>query len=161
MRCVSRSLKEGNETILDSINEGVFTVDLEWRITGFNRAAEEITQVPREEALGRRCSDVFRANICENACALRRTMSNRKPVLNATAHIVSRSGESIPIRISTALLRDNDGEVIGGVETFQDLSSIEQLQKAEGAYTVSYRRVRALANCSSSCLRSPPVPAPC
>ncbi len=126
---MSRQPEGREQTILDSINEGVFTVDLEWRITGFNRAAEEITQVPREEALGRRCSDVFRANICENACALRRTMSNRKPVLNATAHIVSRSGESIPIRISTALLRDNDGEVIGGVETFQDLSSIEQLQK--------------------------------
>ena len=126
---MSRQPDGREQTILDSINEGVFTVDLEWRITGFNRAAEEITKVPREEALGRRCSDVFRASICENACALRRTMSNRKPVLNATAHIVSRGGERIPIRISTALLRDNDGEVIGGVETFQDLSPIEQLQK--------------------------------
>ncbi len=126
---MSRQQDEREQTILDSINEGVFTVDLQWRITAFNRAAEEITKVPRAEALGRRCSDVFRASICENACALRRTMSSRKPVLNATAHIISRSGERIPIRISTALLRDNDGEVIGGVETFQDLSPIEQLQK--------------------------------
>lgn len=126
---MSRQPDGREQTILDSINEGVFTVDLQWRITTFNRAAEEITKVPREEALGRRCSDVFRASICENACALRRTMSNRRPVLNATAHIVSRGGERIPIRISTALLRDNDGQVIGGVETFQDLSPIEQLQK--------------------------------
>jgi transcriptional regulator with PAS, ATPase and Fis domain len=56
-------------------------------------------------------------------------MSSGKPVPNATAHIVSRSGERIPIRISTALLKDDSGGTIGGVETFQDLSPIEQLQK--------------------------------
>ena len=68
---------DGREkTILDSINEGVFTVDLDWRITGFNRAAEKITHVSRKEAIGRQCCDVFRASICENACALRRTMSS-------------------------------------------------------------------------------------
>jgi len=121
---------EGREkTILDSINEGVFTVDLDWRITSFNRAAEKITHVTRREALGQKCCDVFRASICENACVLRRTMSSGKPILNATAHIVSRNGERIPIRISTALLKDDQGQTIGGVETFQDLSPIEQLQK--------------------------------
>ncbi len=61
-----------HDPILDSINEGVFTVDHQWRITAFNRAAERITGVRRQDALGRQCSDVFRANICEGACALRR-----------------------------------------------------------------------------------------
>ncbi len=126
---MARELDGRERTILDSINEGVFTVDLEWRITGFNRAAESITQVSRREALGRQCCDVFRASICENACVLRRTISSGKPVLNATAHIVRRNGERIPIRISTALLKDDEGRTIGGVETFQDLSPIEQLQK--------------------------------
>ncbi len=117
------------QTILDSINEGVFTVDLDWRITSFNRAAEKITQVRREEALGSRCCDVFRASICENACALRRTLSSGRPILNATAHIINQKGERIPIRISTALLKDPAGRPVGGVETFQDLSPIEKLQK--------------------------------
>jgi len=126
---VARNLDERETTILDSINEGVFTVDLNWRITAFNRAAEKITHVGRKEALGRQCCDVFRASICENACALRRTMSSGKPVLNATAHIVNQKGERIPIRISTALLKDESGRPIGGVETFQDLSPIERLQK--------------------------------
>jgi PAS domain S-box-containing protein len=126
---VAKKLDGREKTILDSINEGVFTVDLDWRITAFNRAAEDITEVSRREALGQQCCDVFRANICENACVLRRTMSSGKPVLNATAHIVSRSGERIPIRISTALLKNDRGRTIGGVETFQDLSPIEQLQK--------------------------------
>jgi len=117
------------DVILDSINEGVFTVDSDWQITAFNHAAERITGVPRDQAVGRPCCEVFRASICENACALRQTLSTGKPVVNATAHIVTAGGERIPIRISTALLKDEQGEMIGGVETFQDLSQVEQLQK--------------------------------
>ena len=67
------------------MNEGVFTVDLEWRITAFNRAAERITGVSRDQALGSSCCDVFRANICERDCALRRTLAHRKPIVNASA----------------------------------------------------------------------------
>lgn len=117
------------DIILDSINEGVFTVDGEWRITSFNAAAELITGVPRGEAIGRRCMDVFHASICENACVLRRTMSDGKPVANAVAHIVNHDGQRVPIRISTALLKNDKDRVIGGVETFQDLSQVEELKK--------------------------------
>lgn len=125
-----------SDPILDSINEGVFTVDPEWRITAFNRAAERITGVRRQDAVGRVCSDVFRASVCEGACALRRTFSSGKPVVSATANIINAGGKRVPIRISTALLRDKDGAVIGGVETFQDLSSVEQLRKElEARYT--------------------------
>jgi PAS domain S-box-containing protein len=120
---------KGRDVILDSINEGVFTIDGEWHITSFNAAAEAITGVSRAEAIGRRCIDVFHADICENACVLRRTMSNRKPVVNAVAHIINHVGQRIPIRISTALLRDDRDRIIGGVETFQDLSQIEELKK--------------------------------
>lgn len=127
---------EREAVILDSVNEGVFTVNLDWCITAFNRAAERITGVTRDQAVGSRCCDVFRASICETDCALRRTMSEGKSIVNATAHIVNQDGERIPIRISTALLRDDSGAVIGGVETFQDLRPIEQLQKElEGRYT--------------------------
>ena len=124
------------DPILDSINEGVFTVDHQWRIMAFNRAAERITGVRRQDALGRQCSDVFRASICEEACALRRTFSSSKPVVGTTASIIGVNGSRIPIRISTALLRNADGEITGGVETFQDLSHIEQLRKElESRYT--------------------------
>ena len=125
-----------NDPILDSINEGVFTVDHDWRISAFNRAAERITGVGKQDALGRSCCDVFRASICEGSCALRRTFSSGEPVVGATANIINASGRQIPIRISTALLRDPDGTVIGGVETFQDLSYVEQLRKElEARYT--------------------------
>jgi len=117
------------DVILDSINEGVFTIGTDWRITSFNRAAEAITGIPRNEAIGRSCSDVFHANICEKECALRRTFENGRPVINTTAYIVNNRGYRVPIRISTAILRDDVGNVIGGVETFQDLSQVERLQK--------------------------------
>jgi PAS domain S-box-containing protein len=117
------------DVILDSINEGVFTVDPQWRITAFNRAAERITGISRKEAVGKACCDVFHANICEKECALRKTFETGKPVVNATAHIINQHGRRVPIRISTAILKDNDRNVVGGVETFQDLSQVEQLQK--------------------------------
>ena len=115
--------------ILDSIADGVFTVDKDWRIASFNKAAEEITGIPREEAIGQRCCDVFRASICETNCALRETMQTGKPVVNRSVYIINANGRRIPISISTALLKDKDGNVIGGVETFRDLSTIEELQR--------------------------------
>lgn len=116
-------------TILDSIADGVFTVDRDNRITSFNRAAERITGFSREEAVGQYCFDVFRANICQSDCALRHTLQTGEEVINRSANIVAKDGRLVPISISTALLRDERGEVIGGVETFRDLSAIEVLRK--------------------------------
>jgi PAS domain S-box-containing protein len=115
--------------ILDSISDGVFTVDRDWHITSFNRAAETITGVTRREALGRPCADVFRASMCEADCALRQTMTSGKPVVNRSAFIVNRDGQRIPVSVSTALLRDSRGKVIGGAETFRDLSLVEELRR--------------------------------
>jgi len=115
--------------ILDSIADGVFTVDREWLITSFNRAAEEITGIPREEAIGQRCCDVFRASICETNCALRETMKTGRPVVNRAIFIINATGRRIPISISTGLLKDKEGNIVGGVETFRDLSAIEELRR--------------------------------
>lgn len=115
--------------ILDSIADGVFTVDSEWKITSFNRAAETITGIKKEEAIGRHCWNVFRAAICESQCSLRQTMETGHPIVNQTIFIVNSEGERIPISISTALLKEKSGQVIGGVETFRDLSVVEELRK--------------------------------
>ena len=123
------------EIILESISDGVFTVDHQWRITTFNRAAETITGIGRAEAIGRRCSEVFRASMCEADCALRRTMESGTPIVNCSAYIIDAKGRRIPISVSTALLRDARGRTVGGVETFRDLSLIEELRKQlEGRY---------------------------
>ncbi len=117
------------EMILDSVADGVFTVDLEFRITTFNRAAEQLTGVPRSDALGRPCCEVLRASICESACALRQTLATGRPIVNKAVFILDSRGNRIPISISTAVLRDPAGKVIGGLETFRDLSFAEQLYR--------------------------------
>lgn len=115
--------------ILDSISDGVFTVDAEWRITSFNHAAERITGIARQEALGRPCCEVFRANMCETNCALRHTLATGEAVVNRHGFIVNAAGNRIPISLSTALLKDGQGRVLGGVETFRDLSQVEELKR--------------------------------
>lgn len=126
-----------NSAILESISDGVFTVDLEWRVTSFNRAAEEITGIPRGEALGRRCSEVFKSNMCEAECALQQTLKCGKPIINKSGYIIDSEGDRIPISVSTAVLYDEDGTVMGGAETFRDLSEIVALRKElEGRFRI-------------------------
>ncbi len=138
-----RSPREHRDTgcedvILDSIAEGVFTVDSDWRITSFNRAAEKITGTARNEAIGRQCWDVFRASICESACALRETMETGERVVGRQVYVINSAGDRVPISVSTALLRDDAGEIIGGVETFRDLSVEQELRRElERRYTFS------------------------
>ena len=81
--------QKATEIILESISDGVFTVDHNWRIMSFNRAAEEILGVSREEAVGRHCWEVFRSNMCEGDCALKRTMKEGKSFVSTSTHIVN------------------------------------------------------------------------
>jgi len=122
-------LVRSRDIILDSIADGVFTVDENWRITSFNRAAEKITGLTRREAVGNPCCDVFKASICEGNCALKRTIETGRPIVNKTIYIIDANGERVSISISTALLKDESGRTIGGVETFRDLSIVENLRK--------------------------------
>ena len=124
------NLIDGQNIILDSIADGVFTVNKDWRITSFNRAAEKITGVPREEAIGQLCKDVLKADICEKSCCLRSTMKTGEPIVNKKVQIIDADGHRFPISISTALLRDKKGVLLGAVETFRDISVEEDLRKA-------------------------------
>ncbi|MCJ8502520.1 sigma-54 interaction domain-containing protein [Desulfatitalea alkaliphila] len=125
------------QTILESISDGVFTVDHDWRITSFNRAAERITGMDREQAIGRYCWDVFRSNMCETDCALKRTMRQGKAFVDSATYIVNSQQQRIPVVVSTSVLQDGDGNVLGGVEVFRDVSQVEELRKAlEGRYRV-------------------------
>jgi len=141
----SKANSREQNVILDSISEGVFTIDMDWRITSFNRAAEEITGIKRDKAIGRNCKDVLRADVCETDCALRKTMATGKPIMNKAVHIIDGRGERRAITISTALLKDEEGNIIGGVETFRDMSLVEELRKEiEGRY--SYEDIVSQSN---------------
>ena len=126
---MKETIENQTRIILDSIADGVFTVDKDWKITSFNHAARKITGIRKEEAIGRYCWEVFKASICEQRCSLRQTIESGQSIVNQPIFIVNSKGERIPVSISTAILKDKKGKVIGGVETFRDLSVIEELRK--------------------------------
>ena len=106
------------------------------RITSFNRAAEKITGIPKQKALGQFCYNVFRTNVCETNCVLCETMKTGKPAISKKIFITNSEGFQIPISISTAVLKDSEGNMIGGVETFRDQSAVIDLRnKLESSYS--------------------------
>jgi len=115
--------------ICDNITDGVFTVDSDWRILTFNTAAERMTGMSRDEAKGKRCSDVFRTEICAKSCALRRTLQTGEPIQDARVTILNQDMQEVPVSVSTTALRGDDGEIVGGIEIMRDLSAIWSLRR--------------------------------
>jgi len=127
--CLENLSPERFGIVINSIADGVFTIDDNFRINCFNKAAEDITGVPREEAIGRHCYNVLKANICATACALRFTMETGKSVIDLPITIHNSEGRLVPVSISCSLLRDERGNIMGGVESFRDLTLLEELRK--------------------------------
>ncbi len=131
------SFNASAEAILETISDGVFTIDRDWRVTSFNRAAEAITGISREDTIGCLCSEVFKSSMCETGCALRKTLQTSKPIINKSGFIINNSGKRIPVSVSTAVLKDENGNIIGGAETFRDLSEVEALKnELKGQYSI-------------------------
>ena len=125
------------ESVLNSVAEGIFTVDLDWNITFFNQAAADITGIAASEAVGQKCWEVFASNVCDGGCPMRPCLEDDHPMVSKSGFLLRMDGEKIPIGISSAPLKDNDGNVVGGVESFRDLTSIHELmQKVEERYSV-------------------------
>ncbi|MGD8922488.1 MAG: PAS domain-containing protein [Candidatus Zixiibacteriota bacterium] len=116
-------------TILESISDGVFAVNEDLQIVFLNAAAKRFTGYAAVEAIGQLCQKVLNSNICNESCALRQTMATGEAVVNRPVCLTNKSGKRVPISILTALLRDGQGRVIRGVETFRDLDLVERLPR--------------------------------
>ena len=115
--------------ILDSVSQGIFTINARSEITTFNRAAQRITGYREEEVLGRKCSSVFKTNLCDTACPLRKSISSREKIRGHRVIIRAKNGRPIPISIATYPLETRTGKLLGGVEVFEDLSSLVAMQR--------------------------------
>jgi len=115
--------------ILDSIAAGVFTVDRDLHVRYFNRTAERITGIPAQEATGHRCSEIIQCGDCSTQCALQQAMDTGKETVHKRCSLHLAGGRTVPVSITAAALRDDAGAIVGGVESFRDLSSIVELQK--------------------------------
>jgi PAS domain S-box-containing protein len=127
-------------TIIDSIADGIFIIDCEQTITYFNHAAEKITGVRREQAVGRKCFEVLggSSDKCKKQCFLKESMLTGEEKLSRKTKIFRSDGQQIPVTISASVVRNKSGEVIGGVETMRDITAMEFLRKKiEGQYSIS------------------------
>jgi PAS domain S-box-containing protein len=124
--------------IMDSVAHGVFTVDLNMQITSYNRAAEEITGIPRDEALSKPCHEVFQTDLCLNNCALREAIEKETSVLKRDVLLRNSQGDSIPVSISSAVLHDSKGNITGGVETIRNTKDFTTILDSvtDGVFTV-------------------------
>ena len=94
----SEVMKERNklQAMLNSIAEGVFTIDRDFNITTLNSSAEKITGFKKSEVIGKPCNSVFRSSLCGENCPLRETLSTGIPARDHEVEIISKSGNKIP-----------------------------------------------------------------
>lgn len=110
------------QSILNSISEGVMALDKDWKVVLWNDAAEQITGFLKEEVLGKECRSVFRSRLCGKHCLLDRALSCGHPCQEVEATIHNRKHEVKHLIVNAAPLYDSDGNIIGGLETFRDVS---------------------------------------
>jgi diguanylate cyclase (GGDEF)-like protein/PAS domain S-box-containing protein len=116
------------QVTLDSIGDGVITTDMEGKVTYLNVVAERMTGWSRDEASGRMFTEVFRIidgdthepalNPMELA-----TRQNKIVGLPRNSVLIQRNGLESPIEDSIAPIHDQDGEIIGAVMVFRDVTA--------------------------------------
>ncbi len=115
--------------VVDSVPSGVITVDKHLKITGFNPWAERLTGYRAEEAIGSFCGEILHGGMCDTQCPLRTALTNQEPLSLVESTVGTKRGETIPVRMNVAALFDEDGNLIGGVESFQDISALKTLER--------------------------------
>ena len=121
--------KEFVNSILRGISVPFFVVDNDYKIIFFNDPLEKLTGFKEEEAIGKHCHEVFRTDICKDQCAVRETMATGRDVVNLETTLLSKKNQPIPVRINTSVIRGKDGNIVGGMESFRDLSFFKALRK--------------------------------
>lgn len=121
--------------ILFSLVDGIYAVDTRRRILFWNDGAEKLTGYSSAEVLGRRCAENVLCHIspegkvlCNNGCPLKLAI-HYGSVGEAVVFLHHKRGHRLPVSLKTSPLRDEDGNIIGAVETFSLASSREDVLK--------------------------------
>jgi len=109
------------DAVFEHLDRGVFVINDRWRITAFNRQAQEITGFSSEEAVGRFCWEVFQADRCKRGCYLRATLEDGATRRDQSVRIQTKAGEWHNLLVSTAPIKNKRDVIVGGVKTFQSL----------------------------------------
>ncbi len=117
--------KERSELMCRVIPSAIFTVDPERRITSWNDKAEWVTGFKSEEVLGKKC-DVFALNPCTVVCGIF-SKDSEKPIMGKECEVKTKDGDIRIISKNADLLKDIDGNVIGAIESFVDITEFKQV----------------------------------
>lgn len=112
----------GYDTLFEQLAEGVFTINNRWRITSFNKRAQEITGYGREEVLGKNCWDIFRSDLCKSNCPLKMTVETGVERMDQDVRILIKDGRRQSILVNTSVIKNKRDLVVGAVETFRPLT---------------------------------------
>jgi PAS domain S-box-containing protein len=121
-----RSLK----IILDNLDVGIFTVNRGGYITFFNNEAEKVSGFDRRQVLGKPCASIFGGETARDMCLLKESMANGSARGSRPGQLMTKEGETIPVRANYMALKNEKGVVIGGLATFHDLTLVRQLTRA-------------------------------
>ncbi|GAB6283022.1 MAG: sigma 54-interacting transcriptional regulator [Ignavibacterium sp.] len=122
-------MDSNKDDILDSLAEGIFTVDKNFKINFFNSSAEKITGLKRNEVIGRLCKNVLKSELCSENCPIASILENGRNIYEVDSHIQNSKGEILPIKINAGVIRNSSGEPEGGVISFRDVSNIKEIEK--------------------------------
>jgi two-component system, OmpR family, phosphate regulon sensor histidine kinase PhoR len=115
--------------IIESLPVGILTVSPKLRVTSLNPWAQKLTGISEKEALGHYCGEIMKGGMCKAKCPLKAAINRQHPVVRVETTITNRYGQTIPVRMSTAALLDDQGNLLGGVEAFQDISRLKSLER--------------------------------
>lgn len=123
-----RHALESQRVLFESLPVGVIAVDEHFSVIQINPWAQAITGLSLGQALGRRCSDVLGCGE-DPLCPLKRSIAEARPVGPDDWQVNSSGGGKADVRFRAAAIFDQNGELKGGVETFQDISEIKTLER--------------------------------
>jgi len=106
--------------IMDELALGIVIMDLSRRILFLNSRFEALTGFMRDDVLGVPCRHVLRANLCGSNCPLIKAEHDKAPVV-VEGDIINRDHQKIPVRLSATALRDEKGQLVGFMETVEDM----------------------------------------
>jgi len=112
------------QTVVNTMMDGLMVVDVEGRIVFVNKAMEEMSGYSKEELIGKSCQ-VLECDTCRDAllsggtkhCAL----FLEEQVRRCRCTMKRKNGDPLPVLKNAVVLKDEKGQVVGGVETLTDL----------------------------------------
>ncbi len=113
--------------VFETMRDGLMVVDNKGRILLFNRAAEEITGYRKDEVIGKECT-IFQCDTCvvisESEGRRDRQLEKFGSIYNKRCRIRSGDGRSVLLLKNAVVIRDDNGEILGTVESMTDITSL-------------------------------------